>query len=136
MGDLITTCTSKHGRNRAVGERLARGETLSDIQAGTPMVVEAFTAKSVHEQARQRGIDMPICDEVYRVLYEQKSPRTAVTDLMLRELRSEQVRVARSSECSLVDVLLQFPNEIWLILLNESTSSKKGPDTFPVPVNT
>ncbi len=93
MGDLITTCTSKHGRNRAVGERLARGETLSDIQAGTPMVVEGvFTAKSVHEQARQRGIDMPICDEVYRVLYEQKSPRAAVTDLMLRELRSEQVR--------------------------------------------
>ncbi|MSU80532.1 MAG: NAD(P)-dependent glycerol-3-phosphate dehydrogenase [Gemmataceae bacterium] len=94
MGDLITTCISKHGRNRNVGERLARGETLSAIQSGTAMVVEGiFTAKSVHEQAQARGIDMPICDEVYRVLYEQKSPRSAVTDLMLRELRSESRNV-------------------------------------------
>jgi glycerol-3-phosphate dehydrogenase (NAD(P)+) len=91
MGDLITTCISRHGRNRAVGERLGRGEKLADIQAGTPMIAEGvFTAKSVHECAQEIGVEMPICAEVYRVLYEGKSPRDAVSDLMVRELRSEQ----------------------------------------------
>ena len=90
-GDLITTCISRHGRNRAVGERLARGESLSDIQASTPMVAEGvFTARSVYEKSQRMGLSMPISTEVYRVLYEQKNPRAAVTDLMLRELRSEQ----------------------------------------------
>lgn len=91
MGDLITTCISKHGRNRRIGERLARGEALSDIQASTPMVAEGvFTARSVYEKSQRMGLPMPISTEVYRVLYEQKNPRAAVTDLMLRELRSEQ----------------------------------------------
>jgi glycerol-3-phosphate dehydrogenase (NAD(P)+) len=90
MGDLITTCISKHGRNRAVGERLGKGEKLADIQAGTPMVAEGvFTARSVYEESQQMGIPMPICAEVYRVLYEQKAARVAVSDLMVRELRSE-----------------------------------------------
>lgn len=90
MGDLITTCISRHGRNRAVGERLARGESLSQIQASTAMVAEGvFTARSVAEKSRQMGLAMPISNEVYKVLYEQKDPRAAVTDLMLRELRSE-----------------------------------------------
>jgi glycerol-3-phosphate dehydrogenase (NAD(P)+) len=91
MGDLITTCISRHGRNRAVGERLAHGERLSEIQASTAMVAEGvFTARSVYEKSQRMGLPMPISTEVYRVLYEQKNPRTAVTDLMLRELRSEQ----------------------------------------------
>ncbi len=90
MGDLITTCISKHGRNRAVGERLAKGEKLADIQAGTSMVAEGvFTARSVYEKSVQMGIAMPITTEVYRVLYEGKDPRLAVSNLMLRELRSE-----------------------------------------------
>ena len=90
MGDLITTCISRHGRNRAVGERLAKGEKLADIQASTPMVAEGvFTARSVYEKSQRMGIPMPISTEVYRVLYEQKNPRDAVNDLMLRELRSE-----------------------------------------------
>jgi glycerol-3-phosphate dehydrogenase (NAD(P)+) len=91
MGDLITTCISRHGRNRAIGERLARGEALSDIQASTATVAEGvFTARSVYEKSQRMGLPMPISTEVYRVLYEQKNPRAAVTDLMLRELRSEQ----------------------------------------------
>jgi glycerol-3-phosphate dehydrogenase (NAD(P)+) len=91
MGDLITTCNSRHGRNRAVGERLGRGEKLPAILASTPMIAEGvFTARSVHEKAALMGIPMPISTEVYRVLYEQKDPRTAVTDLMQRELRSER----------------------------------------------
>ena len=90
MGDLITTCGSKHGRNRAVGERLAKGEKLADIQAGTAMIAEGvFTARSVYEKSTQMGIPMPIATEVYRVLYEAKDPRAAVNDLMLRELCSE-----------------------------------------------
>ena len=90
MGDLITTCISRHGRNRAVGERLGKGEKLAAIQASTPMIAEGvFTAKSVYEYALLHGVEMPICREVYRVLYEGKSPQSAVSDLMVRELRSE-----------------------------------------------
>jgi glycerol-3-phosphate dehydrogenase (NAD(P)+) len=85
MGDLITTCFSPHGRNRRVGQRLAAGESLEAILAGTPMVAEGvYTTRSVYERARQMGIDMPIVTEVYRVLYENKPPLQAVSDLMLR----------------------------------------------------
>src|SRR5581483_2671298 len=67
MGDLITTCISSHGRNRQLGMRLARGETLTDILAGMAQVAEGVnTARSVHELAARLGIAMPITDEVYR----------------------------------------------------------------------
>ncbi len=90
MGDLITTCVSRHGRNRHVGERLARGDRAADILAGMTMVAEGvYTAQSVHERATQMGIDMPITTEVYRVLYENKDPRSAVNDLMLRSPKCE-----------------------------------------------
>jgi glycerol-3-phosphate dehydrogenase (NAD(P)+) len=90
LGDLITTCVSPHGRNHRVGQRLARGEHWADIQASMSMVAEgAFTARSVHERAGQMDIDMPITAEVYRVLYENKDPLRAVSDLMLRELKVE-----------------------------------------------
>jgi glycerol-3-phosphate dehydrogenase (NAD(P)+) len=90
MGDLMTTCISPHGRNRHVGERLARGEKLTEILATMTMVAEGvFTTRSVHEKAAQMGIDMPITAEVYRVLYENKDPRTAVLDLMTREPKLE-----------------------------------------------
>ena len=90
MGDLITTSISRHGRNRGVGERLGKGEKLADIQASMSNVAEGvFTARSVYEKSHHLGIPMPICTEVYRVLYEQKNPLDAVKDLMQRELRSE-----------------------------------------------
>jgi glycerol-3-phosphate dehydrogenase (NAD(P)+) len=90
IGDVITTCISPHGRNRQVGLRLARGERLADIMAGMTMVAEGvFTARSVHEQSVHMGINMPITAEVYRMLYEGKVPRTAVSDLMLREPKRE-----------------------------------------------
>lgn len=86
MGDLITTCMSKHGRNRQVGIRLARGEKPEAILGGMTMVAEGvYTARSVHDKARQMGIRMPITTEVYRVLYENKDPRAAVLELMMRE---------------------------------------------------
>lgn len=85
MGDLITTCMSKHGRNRRVGEKLAAGEKLTDILAATEMVAEGvYTTHSVYEQSQKQGISMPIVEQVYRVLYEGKSPRAAVEDLMQR----------------------------------------------------
>src|SRR5205085_8128224 len=90
IGDVITTCISPHGRNRQVGLRLAAGERLGDILAGMTMVAEGvYTARSVYEQARHMDIPMPITAEVYRVLYEGKDPRAAVSDLMLREQKHE-----------------------------------------------
>ncbi len=90
IGDVITTCISPHGRNRQVGLRLAQGEKIDAILAGMSMVAEGvYTTRSVHEQSRHMEIPMPITAEVYRVLYEGKDPRSAVTDLMLREPKGE-----------------------------------------------
>lgn len=92
LGDLITTCVSRHGRNRRVGERLARGEKLPDILASTTMVAEGvYTTRSVHEKAERMGIEMPITREIYQVLYQDKNPLAAVNDLMLREPTSERM---------------------------------------------
>lgn len=91
LGDLITTCISRHGRNRHVGERLARGEKLPQILGSMKMVAEGvYTTRSVHDKAGRMGIDMPITTEVHRVLYEDKAPAAAVKDLMVRELRGEK----------------------------------------------
>jgi glycerol-3-phosphate dehydrogenase (NAD(P)+) len=91
IGDLITTCISRHGRNRHVGECLARGEKLPAILGRMNMVAEGvYTTRSVYERATRMGIAMPIIEEVYRVLYEDKDPLTAVNDLMLREPTSER----------------------------------------------
>ena len=92
LGDLITTCASRHGRNRRVGERLGHGEKLAEILAGMSMVAEGvYTTHSVHDKATRMGIDMPITREVYQVLYEDKDPLAAVNDLMLREATSERM---------------------------------------------
>jgi glycerol-3-phosphate dehydrogenase (NAD(P)+) len=90
IGDLITTCISPYGRNRKVGERLGKGETLTQILQSMEAVAEGVTtAKSVYDVAEQEGIDMPIMAEVYRVLFEEKPPREATHSLMLRPLRGE-----------------------------------------------
>jgi glycerol-3-phosphate dehydrogenase (NAD(P)+) len=95
VGDLITTCFSPHGRNRRVGERLGRGETLTQIQATMPAVAEGVTtAKSVHERTRPLELEMPITTVVYRVLYEGASPADGVTELMSRRSGSERLRRA------------------------------------------
>lgn len=90
MGDLITTCISPYGRNRRVGERLGRGETLSDILASMEAVAEGVgTTRSVYELAEQRGIEMPITTEIFRVLFEDKPPEEATDALMLRPPKGE-----------------------------------------------
>ncbi len=90
VGDVITTCFSPFGRNRSVGERIGRGETLEQILSGMVNVAEGVpTTRSVHEMAQQRGIAMPITAEVYAILFEEKPPRAAVSDLMLRDPKGE-----------------------------------------------
>lgn len=91
VGDLMTTCVSPHGRNRRVGLRLAAGETLDAILASSEMVAEGvYTTRSVFERTQMMGIEMPILTEVYRMLYEGKSPKQAVSDLMLRRVAAER----------------------------------------------
>jgi glycerol-3-phosphate dehydrogenase (NAD(P)+) len=89
MGDLIATCFSPHGRNRRVGERLARGESFADVTAG-PQVAEGInTARSVMHKSQAMGVDVPIMAGVYRVLYEGQSPATAVQELLGRQQKEE-----------------------------------------------
>ena len=93
VGDLVTSCFSKHGRNRYVGERLGRGETLDEILSSMEMVAEGVTtAKGVYDLMNRFGVDMPICREVYRVLYQGKSPDDAIRELMTRKPRPETER--------------------------------------------
>lgn len=90
VGDAATTCYSPFGRNRAVGERIGRGETLDQILADMENVAEgAPTIRSVHALATNQGVDMPITGELHRVLFEGKDPRTAVIDLMTRAPKDE-----------------------------------------------
>jgi len=90
MGDLVLTCTDNLSRNRTMGLKLAAGEDTDAAQADIGQVVEGvMAAEAVHEVADKLGIDMPICLQVYRILYEGASPREAVGALMSRELRPE-----------------------------------------------
>jgi len=90
LGDLVTTCISEFGRNRKVGELLGKGMKLSGILLGMEMVAEGIeTTRSVMNLAAKYGVEMPISNEVYKVLFEEKNPRQAVEDLMLREPKME-----------------------------------------------
>lgn len=93
IGDLITTCYSRYGRNRYVGERLGQGAALHDIQKEIKGVAEGVTTcRSVFDISREQGIEMPITTEVYRVLFENKSAADATGTLMMRPLRAESRR--------------------------------------------
>ncbi len=90
IGDLITTCVSQHGRNRSVGARLGRGELLEDILASMVQVAEGVrTTPGVIELAKQAGVEMPISEQVHRVLFNGHRPRAALSELMTREPRPE-----------------------------------------------
>jgi glycerol-3-phosphate dehydrogenase (NAD(P)+) len=91
MGDLVLTCTGDLSRNRTVGLELGRGKSLSDVLGAMNMVAEGVrTAKSAHDLAAREGVDMPITTEVYKALYEGKSPISAVESLFGRALRAER----------------------------------------------
>ncbi len=90
VGDVVTTCYSPFGRNRAVGERIGRGDSIDHILGDMVNVAEGVpTTRSVHHLARNRGVEMPITAELYQVLFEAKPPRVAVTDLMERNPKRE-----------------------------------------------
>lgn len=90
VGDMIVTCTSKHSRNRYVGEKLGQGEKIEDILAGMVMVAEGVpTIKAVYEIAKEKGISMPIIDALYFVVYEGVAPKDIIETLMERELKEE-----------------------------------------------
>lgn len=91
MGDLVVTCTSRHSRNRGVGERLGRGETWEQIQRGMVQVAEGvWTSGTARMLARERKVDVPITEAVYAVIYEGKSPHKAVEELLTREAKPER----------------------------------------------
>ncbi len=90
LGDLVTTCVSYHSRNRYVGERIGRGERLSEILSTMTMVAEGVpTTRATVRLAEKFGVEMPITRQVYEVLFDSKSPARALSDLMSRELKSE-----------------------------------------------
>lgn len=91
MGDLITTAISRHSRNRSVGERLGRGETIEQVLGDMVMVAEGVnTARAAQELARRHGTEAPIVEQVNAILIEHKDPRAALEALMGRELKSEE----------------------------------------------
>jgi glycerol-3-phosphate dehydrogenase (NAD(P)+) len=91
VGDLVATCFSQHSRNRKVGERLGKGESLGEITAGMQMVAEGVpTTKSAFECARRFGVDTPIIDQMHAILYDGKPPAKALSDLLQREQKPER----------------------------------------------
>lgn len=90
MGDLVLTCTDDLSRNRRMGLALASGMSVDEAKKEIQQVVEGvMAAEAVMEVATELGIEMPICQQVYRILYQGASPREAVGALMRRSLKSE-----------------------------------------------
>jgi glycerol-3-phosphate dehydrogenase (NAD(P)+) len=90
MGDLITTCTSRHSRNRAVGEAIAQGKKLQEILDSSPMVAEGVrTTRSAHALALKMRVEMPLTDAVHQVLFEDLPAREAIETLMARNAKAE-----------------------------------------------
>jgi glycerol-3-phosphate dehydrogenase (NAD(P)+) len=90
LGDLVLTCTGDLSRNRTVGLRLGRGERLADIMAGMKEVAEGVrNTRSVRDLAVSVGVEMPITEQMYLLLYEDKPPRQVVVDLVSRGLKRE-----------------------------------------------
>ena len=90
LGDLVLTCTAAISRNYAFGIGLAEGLTAAEITATRRTVAEGVkTSKSVVDLAGKMGVEMPIAEQVYRVIYEGKSPPEAVRELMSRSLKNE-----------------------------------------------
>jgi glycerol-3-phosphate dehydrogenase (NAD(P)+) len=90
MGDLVLTCTGELSRNRKVGMELGRGRPLAEVLGDMNQVAEGVkTAKSARDLSVRTGVELPICNQVYAIAYEGKSPRAAVVELMTRQPKSE-----------------------------------------------
>lgn len=91
MGDLITTAMSRHSRNRHVGERIGRGETIEQILGAMVMVAEGVnTARAARELGRRHGVELPITEQVCALLLEHRDPQEALMALMTRDLKREE----------------------------------------------
>jgi len=90
MGDLIVTCMSRHSRNRYVGEQIGSGKTLKQVLKSMKMVAEGVeTSRSASMLAKKNKVETPITSEVYKILFEEKDPVKATTDLMSRDMKME-----------------------------------------------
>lgn len=90
LGDLVLTCTGALSRNRRTGIELAQGKTLAEIQAETSEIAEGVrNSRAIYQLASQRGVEMPIIEQMVEVMYAGKPPRRALKDLMVRELKEE-----------------------------------------------
>ncbi|MCX5715389.1 MAG: NAD(P)-dependent glycerol-3-phosphate dehydrogenase [Candidatus Omnitrophica bacterium] len=90
LGDLVTTCINPHGRNRWFGEQVGKGKSPKAVLKETEMVIEGIpTTKSAYSLAKRYRVEVPITEQVYSVLYKNKSPKAAVRELMLRPRKKE-----------------------------------------------
>ena len=90
IGDLVLTCTGQLSRNRHVGWELGKGQTLAEIISGQRTVAEGIaTTFSAYKLAKRACVEMPILEQMYLILYENKEPRKALADLMSRKLKAE-----------------------------------------------
>lgn len=92
LGDLFVTCNSKHSRNRLVGELIGKGQTLEQITSSMKMVAEGVaTTKSAIKLGEKHQVELPITQQVNRILFENLSPTQAINELMTRESKHEWV---------------------------------------------
>jgi glycerol-3-phosphate dehydrogenase (NAD(P)+) len=90
LGDLVLTCAGDLSRNRKVGMQIAQGKSVQQVTQGTRMVAEGVrNTRSVYTLARNLNVEMPIVEQMYKVIYEGKEPADAVRDLMQRSLKPE-----------------------------------------------
>jgi glycerol-3-phosphate dehydrogenase (NAD(P)+) len=96
MGDLVVTCMSMHSRNRRAGIEIGRGRKVKDVLASTPMVVEGIpTTRAAVELGRRAGVQMPVAEKLYEILFSGLDPMQAVVDLMTRDPQAETSPVFR-----------------------------------------
>ena len=92
MGDLVLTCTGELSRNRRVGLALGKGQKLDEILKEMKQVAEGVkTARAAKDLAVKTGVELPICEQVYQIMYEAKNPKTTILDLMGQTPKSELV---------------------------------------------
>lgn len=90
VGDLIATCMSRHSRNRHVGEQIGKGKSIGSVLEEMVMVAEGVkTTKAAVKLAEKAGVELPIAEQVYEVLFHRKDPRKAIRDLMVRKAKKE-----------------------------------------------
>ncbi len=95
LGDLIVTCGSKHSRNRMLGEKIGKGKNLKQALSEMTMVAEGVnTTESAYHLSRAKKVEMPIVNEIYKILFENKPPQDSIRDLMARQVGAEMEGIA------------------------------------------